>query len=104
MSVAGGKRVVALELERLGLTPICVKVQQYPDIPQVRQHLADHYNSIQRTDYQLGQIMQRLEDDGLWNKTIMFLYSDHGSDLPPRKNSATRRAARTPNRRRPWFS
>ena len=91
MSLAGGKRVgnIALELERLGLTPISpkdVKVpEQYPDIPQVRQHLADHYNSIQRTDYQLGQIMQRLEDDGLWNKTIMFLYSDHGSDLPRSK-------------------
>ena len=91
MSVAGGKGVKNLEsqLPSLGYTPVKpadVRVPaQYPDIPQVRRHLADHYNSVLRTDYQVGQTVSRLKADGLWNNTVIFLYSDHGSDLPRSK-------------------
>ena len=91
MSVAGGKGIQNLEsrLRSLGYTPVKpadVRVpDQYPDIPQVRQHLADHYNSVLRTDYQVGQTVSRLKADGLWENTIVFLYSDHGSDLPRSK-------------------
>ena len=91
MSVAGGKGIKNLEsrLRSLGYTPVKpadVRVpDQYPDIPQVRQHLADHYNSVLRTDYQVGQTVSRLKADGLWENTIVFLYSDHGSDLPRSK-------------------
>ena len=91
MSVAGGKGVKNLEsqLRLLGYTPVKpadVRVPaQYPDIPQVRRHLADHYNSVLRTDYQVGQTVSRLKADGLWKNTVIFLYSDHGSDLPRSK-------------------
>ena len=91
MSVAGGKGIKnsASRLRSLGYTPVKpgdVRVpDQYPDIPQVRQHLADHYNSMLRTDYQVGQTISRLKADGLWENTIVFLYSDHGSDLPRSK-------------------
>ncbi len=91
MSVAGGKGIKNFEsqLPSLGYMPIKpadVRVpDQYPDIPQVRQHLADHYNSVLRTDYQVGQTVSRLKADGLWKNTVIFLYSDHGSDLPRSK-------------------
>ena len=51
----------------------------------MRQHIADHYNSVLRTDHQVGQIIERLQADGLWENTVVFLFSDHGSDLPRSK-------------------
>ncbi|MGI9233618.1 MAG: sulfatase family protein [Woeseiaceae bacterium] len=90
--IAGGKSVkddTADKLTILGYIPVApadVRVPpQYPDIPQVRQHIADHYNSIMRTDHRLGQLIHRLKADGLWEKTVVFLFSDHGSDLPRSK-------------------
>lgn len=91
MSISGGKGVASIEkeLRALGLTPVDparVRVpSQYPDIPQVRRHVAAHYNSIMRTDHQVGEVVQGLKDDGLWGKTVIILYSDHGSDLPRSK-------------------
>ena len=91
MSIAGGKGVANIEeeLRALGVEPVGpadVRVPaQYPDIPQVRQHIADHYNSIARTDHQVGEVIQQLKDDGLWGNTVVILYSDHGSDLPRSK-------------------
>jgi len=90
--VAGGKMVkddTASKLKELGydpVTPSDVRVPpQYPEIPQVRQHIANHYNSIMQTDHQVGQLIDRLKTDGLWGNTVIFLFSDHGSDLPRSK-------------------
>ena len=51
----------------------------------MRNHVATHYNSVLRTDYQIGQTVARLIADGLWENTIIFLFTDHGSDLPRSK-------------------
>ena len=89
--VAGGKGVANIDAEvtALGLTPVRpeeVRVPaQYPDIPQVRRHVANHYNSILRTDHQVGELVAELKADGLWENTVIMLYSDHGSDLPRSK-------------------
>ena len=89
--VAGGKGVANIDAEvtALGLTPVRpeeVRVPaQYPDIPEVRRHVANHYNSMLRTDHQVGKVVEELKADGLWENTVVFLYSDHGSDLPRSK-------------------
>lgn len=91
MSVTGGKGLanMATQLAAIGAKPVDpakVRVpKQYPDIPVVRQHIANHYNSVLRSDYQVGQTIARLKADGLWENTIIFLFSDHGSDLPRSK-------------------
>ncbi|MDA0791625.1 MAG: sulfatase [Proteobacteria bacterium] len=88
-SVAGGKGMNVAEMASYGATPVdpaAVRVPpQYPDIPQVREHIATHYNSVLRTDHQIGQRIARLKADGLWENTIIFLFTDHGSDLPRSK-------------------
>ncbi len=88
-SVAGGKGMNVAGMAAYGATPVdpaSVRVPaQYPDIPQVRAHIATHYNSLLRTDYQVGQKIAQLKADGLWDNTIIFLFSDHGPDLPRSK-------------------
>ena len=91
MSIPGGKGVASIykQLRSLGLEPVDpaeVRVPaQYPDIPLVRQHVANHYNSILRTDHRVGELIQQFKDEGLWGNTVFILYSDHGSDLPRSK-------------------
>ena len=91
MRVSGGKSVMDSNevLSSYGIRPIAAKdvtvPGQYPDTLLVRQHLANHYNSIQRTDQEVGETIARLKADGLWENTIIFLFSDHGSDLPRSK-------------------
>ena len=91
LSIPGGKSVEKInkQLRSYGLEPVDpadVRVPaQYPDIPQVRQHVADHYNSVQRTDHKVGELVQQFKDEGLWGNTVFILYSDHGSDLPRSK-------------------
>ncbi len=100
--VAGGKAVanIAEELKALGLRPVDpadVPVPaQYPDVPQVRRHIADHYNSILRTDHQVGELVAQLEADGLWENTVLVLFSDHGSDLPRSKEFSYDEGLRIP--------
>ena len=100
--VAGGKGVadIAGELKALGLGPVDpadVPVPaQYPDIPQVRRHIADHYNSILRTDHQVGELVAQLKADGLWESTVLVLFSDHGSDLPRSKEFSYDEGLRIP--------
>lgn len=88
-SVAGGKGMNVAAMASYGARPVdpaSVRVpRQYPDIPQVRQHIATHYNSVLRTDHQIGQKIARLKADGLWENTVIFLFTDHGSDLPRSK-------------------
>ncbi len=102
MKVAGGKSVadIAEEVEALGRKPVSpadVAVPaQYPDIPQVRRHIADHYNSILRTDHQVGELVAQLKADGLWDSTVLVLFSDHGSDLPRSKEFSYDEGLRIP--------
>ena len=91
MPVAGGKVAANIdaELRELGLTPVApddVRVPaQYPDVLQVRRHIATHYNTMMRTDHQVGRLVAQLKADGLWENTVVVLFSDHGSDLPRSK-------------------
>jgi len=87
----GGKSTqgIAEELAGLRTTPVdpaAVTVPpQYPDIPEIRDKIAEHLNTMQRTDYEVGRLIDRLKTDGLWENTIIFLFSDHGSDMPRSK-------------------
>ena len=54
----------------------------YPDTRIVRQNLARYYDNITRMDAQAGEILQKLEADGLSDNTIVFFWGDHGRGLP----------------------
>ena len=53
-----------------------------PDTPPVRREFARVYNSITLADHEIGQLLARLEKDGLTKDTIIFCYADHGEAMP----------------------
>lgn len=56
-----------------------------PDTQKTREVLARHYDNIAEVDTQVGEILSQLEEDGLADNTIVFLWSDHGEGLPRAK-------------------
>lgn len=53
-----------------------------PDTPGLRKHFARVYNSIARADEKVGELVARLDSDGLTEDTIIFCYADHGEAMP----------------------
>ena len=54
----------------------------YPNTPETRKDWAWYHDNISEMDRQAGQILQRLNDDGLADNTIVIFWSDHGRGLP----------------------
>lgn len=50
----------------------------YPDHPLTRRDWADYLESLQVLDGQIGQVIKRLEDEGLMDNTIIIYFGDHG--------------------------
>ncbi|MFH4966788.1 sulfatase [Gaetbulibacter sp. M240] len=59
----------------------------YNDTPEMRKQFARVYNSIALTDYKIGQILERLEKEGLRESTIIFSFADHGEGMPRGKTN-----------------
>ncbi len=53
----------------------------YPDIPEVREEIAHHYDCIIKTDQEVGEIVAALKKDKLYKDTLIILFSDHGYKL-----------------------
>jgi N-sulfoglucosamine sulfohydrolase len=57
----------------------------YPDTPTVRADIARHYDNIAHMDREVGQILRRLDEEGLADSTIVIWTTDHGDGLPRAK-------------------
>lgn len=68
----------------------------YPDHPVIRKVTARHYNTILELDKELGQIVEALKRDGLYENTVIFFFSDHGCDLPRHKQFLYDESIRVP--------
>jgi len=56
-----------------------------PNTAKSREALARHYDNLAEADRYVGQLLRQLEEDGLAEETIVFLWSDHGEGLPRAK-------------------
>lgn len=56
-----------------------------PDTEVGQRDVRRMYSNIKEMDYQVGEILQHLEEDGLLDSTIIFWYTDHGGPLPRHK-------------------
>jgi len=56
-----------------------------PDTEIGRKDIRRMYSNIKEMDFQVGKVLQELEEDGLLENTIVFWYTDHGGPLPRHK-------------------
>lgn len=65
------------------VSPDSVPLPSYfPDDSIVRQDVARNYSNIEVLDKQIGEKIRALKKAGLYDKTIIFFFSDHGGPLP----------------------
>jgi len=57
----------------------------YSDTPTARADLARHYNNIALMDEALGGLLDRIDAEGLAERTIVIFSADHGDGLPRAK-------------------
>ncbi|WP_345006808.1 sulfatase [Snuella lapsa] len=70
----------------LTVDPKTVPVPPYfPDNDATRETIARHYSNIELMDAEVGAFIKQLKEDGLYDNTIIFFYSDHGGPLPRQK-------------------
>ncbi len=53
----------------------------YPDHPVVREDIALYLDTAQHLDVKVGKVIQRLKDEGLYDRTAIFFFGDHGQAL-----------------------
>ncbi len=72
----------------LTVSPKDVKVPPYlPDNEISRKDIARHYSNVELLDKEVEKIISQLKEDGLYDNTIIFFYSDHGGPLPREKRA-----------------
>ncbi|HET7739633.1 MAG TPA: sulfatase [Mycobacterium sp.] len=68
--------------------PDAVTLPDYlPDLPDVRQDLADFYGSISVADAAVGRLLDTLAETGLDRSTWVVFLTDHGPALPRAKST-----------------
>ncbi|QCT01488.1 sulfatase [Paenibacillus algicola] len=74
------------EGEELKTNPDEVVLPPYlPDTPLIRKAMCRHYDNLSLADDYVGALLQQLEEDGLFENTVVMLWSDHGEGLPRAK-------------------
>jgi uncharacterized sulfatase len=53
-----------------------------PDSPRMREIWAHSYDLLSVFDLEVGKLIYQLKEDGLYESTIIFVFSDHGTGLP----------------------
>jgi len=82
--------------------PLTVKPEEvellpfYQETLIMRKDVARHLSNIEDMDSKVGKIINRLKEDGLYDNTIVFYYSDHGDCLPYVKRELYDRGLRVP--------
>ena len=78
-------------------TPEEIEVPGFlPDLPEIREEIAQYYTSVRRGDQSVGQILQAIDDAGLREDTLVVFLSDHGIAVPYGKTNCYMHSTRTP--------
>ena len=57
----------------------------FPDDSIIRKDIARAYSNITEMDKWVGRLIDSLKSDGLYDKTVIIFYSDHGGPFPRHK-------------------
>ncbi|WP_237437657.1 sulfatase [Altericroceibacterium endophyticum] len=66
------------------------------DLPEIREEIARYWNSCQRFDKAVGNILRVLEESGEADNTVIVFISDHGMPLPFGKATCYDHGVRVP--------
>ncbi len=67
-----------------------------PDIPQIREELAQYYSSCHRCDETMGEVLRALDESGMAEDTLVIFMSDNGMAFPFSKANCYLNSTRTP--------
>ncbi|MFB3829635.1 MAG: sulfatase [Bryobacteraceae bacterium] len=67
-----------------------------PDIPKVRQEIAEYMTSAHRCDETVGEVLRALAESGMEQDTLVMFLSDNGMALPFAKTNCYLNSTRTP--------
>ncbi|WBL24971.1 sulfatase family protein [Zunongwangia sp. HGR-M22] len=68
----------------------------YEDSPTVRKDFANLFSHIEMMDDQVGEIIAQLKEDGVYEDSYIFFFSDHGGNLPWMKREILERGTHIP--------
>ncbi|MBJ9164590.1 sulfatase [Citrobacter farmeri] len=66
------------------------------DLPDIRKEIAQYWNSAQRMDIAIGNILQALDETGEAKRTVVIFCSDHGMPFPFAKATCYEHGTRAP--------
>ncbi len=96
-TISHESQVWSRENEELLVDPKDVSVPPvYPDDSLTRRTLARFITNVMRMDMQVGEVIAQLKEDGLYDNTIIFFYSDHGDGMPYFKREVYDRGLKVP--------
>ena len=78
------------ELESIATTYL------FPEEEGIKIDLFTNYKNIEKLDEQIGEIIDQLKADSLYESTIIFFFSDHGGPFPRYKRSIYETGIRVP--------
>ena len=70
--------------------------EHYPDVEEIRNDVADYYWEVQRFDRELGELLDRIEQAGELDNTIVVMTGDHGMPFPRAKANLYDSGTRVP--------
>ncbi len=85
-----GKETLFVDADELQVPPY------FPDNEVVRHDLAVNYSNLKRLDDQIGEVIKQLKEDGLYENSIIFFYSDHGGPFPRHKRALYETGTKVP--------
>ena len=66
------------------------------DTPHLREELRDYFNCMNRLDEGVGMVLDKLDETGARDNTLVIYISDHGADFPRGKGSIYEHGTRIP--------
>jgi arylsulfatase A-like enzyme len=66
------------------------------DTPNLREELRDYFNCMNRLDEGVGMVLDKLDETGNRDNTLVIYISDHGADFPRGKGSIYENGTRIP--------
>ena len=68
----------------------------FPNNSEIKNDFNTNYKNIEKLDEQIGVIINQLKEDGLYDNTIIFFFSDNGGPFPRFKRSIYETGIRVP--------